>query len=559
MKKVLIINLKKLGDIFLSAHFAALNLDSEIKRKFDLLCYEESRAAAKLSLVFSNVHYIDRKNLANLLNNPLFPSFFALEELLEILEKIEVENYDEVLNVSNDPVAGALSSYLKERNPNLELRGFYYQDHTVNYLKELRPRAFNDLLSKKPRPFIHFLEAHTIAMPSAQKSPLKRSSPFRVAEERREEARGEFEKIRTVLSDNGELPRLIGIQLCAGEERKSPSFSELCEILDTLIEMEGHYPILLIGPFEHERKVAAELNNFFDSKLAVMESDFLALSSAILELDALITPDTAVKHLATAARLPVIELSKNEDLARSFFSYQQNAITILQKEDNPPYQEFLGDCLKALFLKEHLLQINAPQSVSVYIHVKDYLGIHLSNISGFIDEEKEISYLLERALLIEYLAGKSEKRISEGRSIKRELEIFSAALNERISRSIKLAGLSLGKHILAGLRLLRTYIENSSENTFVSANAAVEIWNTLATLFEEHEKNCHFFFAVRAFETSLENLRFDSSGQNLSILELKKIEKYLFELKKDIQFQINVCSQLLSERTEAREGVVNAG
>jgi ADP-heptose:LPS heptosyltransferase len=80
MKKILIINLRRLGDVFSTAHLIN-SLTANGENQVSLLSYKESSKASNILKNVSNVFEIDRKELITLKTNKLFSDGFAFEQL----------------------------------------------------------------------------------------------------------------------------------------------------------------------------------------------------------------------------------------------------------------------------------------------------------------------------------------------------------------------------------------------------------------------------------------------------------------------------------------------
>ena len=88
MKKVLIINLRRLGDVFSTAHLIN-SLTANGENQVSLLTYKESAKASENLKNVTNLFEIDRKEIITLKTNKLFSDGFALEQLYQQLSGIQ--------------------------------------------------------------------------------------------------------------------------------------------------------------------------------------------------------------------------------------------------------------------------------------------------------------------------------------------------------------------------------------------------------------------------------------------------------------------------------------
>ena len=112
MKKVLIVNLKKFGDIFSSGHLINSLRQENPSCEVSILTFKESAKAAKSLKGIKDIYEIDRKRILSLKSAPLFSDVHALNELLKPLSEIRTHNWDRVINFSNDSVSTYIASFI---------------------------------------------------------------------------------------------------------------------------------------------------------------------------------------------------------------------------------------------------------------------------------------------------------------------------------------------------------------------------------------------------------------------------------------------------------------
>ena len=112
MKEILIINLKRFGDIFAMSNLINSMVTNDSDVKISILVFEEFLAAAKHIKNVSNVYTIDRKEILGYRQNPIFCDGFAFEALFNNLQEAKRVNWNKVINYSNDPISAHLTSYL---------------------------------------------------------------------------------------------------------------------------------------------------------------------------------------------------------------------------------------------------------------------------------------------------------------------------------------------------------------------------------------------------------------------------------------------------------------
>lgn len=298
MKKVLIVNLRRFGDIYSSGHLVnsiSKNEGSDIS----LLVYKEFEKAALNLQGVNKVYTIDRKKVITLTKSDIFNDGYALEEFYKDIKEFNSVNWDTVLNFSNDRVSTHLTTLLNSK----EKCGLTFSKAMRNDYNSNWDILLNDVVTELDFSPIHFNDIyHNMLNVSINKSGLK----LKTSANHNENA---FKNISHLKTGNGsEQRKVVGIQLVTSDDSKN--ISE--EILSTVIsQLQDHdiVPMLLIAPTEHEREVANRINDQFEGKLVSVESDFHALTSVVMNLDAVITPDTAIKHITDLVETPCLEVS----------------------------------------------------------------------------------------------------------------------------------------------------------------------------------------------------------------------------------------------------------
>ncbi len=79
MKRVLIINLRRFGDIFSSANLVNSYLAKDPTIKIEMVVYKEFAKAANAIKSLSKVHVIDRMLTSSVKANPIFSDGYAVD------------------------------------------------------------------------------------------------------------------------------------------------------------------------------------------------------------------------------------------------------------------------------------------------------------------------------------------------------------------------------------------------------------------------------------------------------------------------------------------------
>ena len=93
MKKILIINLRRLGDVYTTGHLIN-SLTQHQNANISLMVYKESMQAARYLNNCVHTYNIDRQEIITLKTNKLFSDGFALEKIFTQLSEIKNQHWD---------------------------------------------------------------------------------------------------------------------------------------------------------------------------------------------------------------------------------------------------------------------------------------------------------------------------------------------------------------------------------------------------------------------------------------------------------------------------------
>jgi ADP-heptose:LPS heptosyltransferase len=524
MNQILIVNLRRFGDIYTTSHFINSLTQKYPYSQISLLVYEEFSAVAKTLKGVTRVHTIDRKEIITLRKNQLFSNAFALETLKDSLSDIKQTHWDHIVNYSNDRVSTYLMSYLASSAE--ELTGVRISENGRVQTSSDWDIVFNDVLTTYPHTPLHFVDCyhHMTNTPVAREGEKLNTNP-----KYNEVAFKNITNIRKVKTV-GDIPvNLIGIQICASNRDKEIHDESLKDLISTLLEREEYEPILLVAPIEAEKNRADRLNRLFHNQLIVIESDFQALPSVLMNIDAVVTPDTSVMHAADILDTPVVEVSNGESPFLKQGIYR-NGIIITEKIDNrmkgnhvfsdDPSMLIKGNdimiALDHLILGRNIHSEDVTPQVTMYTPSIDNLGVRYDVLAGGLNSNCEISKTMARYLISEFFA------MSDSEQILSHLKSSYADEFEAWSTSEKKAITSTTKALLKTLRSLLGHRNKSFKaNDFIAA---------LNILLHKCDQEYIVAIPLIMFRAKLENIEAVALEDNI-----REVEALLHELKNDIQ------------------------
>lgn len=299
MNKVLVVHLKRFGDLVSAGQFIGTLRAEHPHAEVSLLCFEEFSSVAKLIPGLKKTFTINRSALMTLKGGKLYNNGFAVDEFQKRMEVVSEQKWDRVINLTNDRTSAFMCSWLQSKNPNTRITGVTVDTFGIARSSNSWSIVFNDVLTRTSTnaPFnFRDVWAQMVGSQDVGVSGL-------LTNPRNEET---VARHFSTLRESG--AKVVGIQATCSVIDKGFNQEVVCDIA-TLLSKAGHHPLLLIAANNTERELAQEILKKLDFKPIVVESDFTALSSVIKNLDLLVTPDTVTKHFADAHGTTCLEVS----------------------------------------------------------------------------------------------------------------------------------------------------------------------------------------------------------------------------------------------------------
>jgi ADP-heptose:LPS heptosyltransferase len=534
MKNILIINLRRLGDVYTTGHLINSVVQTE-GNNVSLLVYKESSKAAKNLKNLSKLHTIDRKEIITLKNNKLFSDGFALEQFFLQLQEIKNQKWDEIINYSNDMVGAYLCSYLKESSG--KVTGVHFNGDRNVVTGSNWEILFNDVLPVVKYSPVHFVDCYHKMMGvevSREGEKLITNSNHNAL------AFSNMNSIRKAQTGSENTAKIIGIQLKTADVSKDISEETTTQLIEEIRKHSDLVPVLLIAPTEEERRYASNINEKFNDELVIVEADLEAIASVLMNIDLLVTPDTAIKHIADLAETPVLEISLGHAPFLKQGSYAQGSLVLTDIITDRSFQKSAPvsatkinahDIMASIlffFSKSKTIRPVLSKDVTLYSCSFDQLGARYSVAAGSIDAQTEIHRLMSRQLINVAFDQNESAEIYEDITDFGIVAATAWATKEKANVTIVM------KDLLGTLRSLLQSLENrKSSREFVM---------NLGKLITHAEENSIVQIPVTMFKTKIECINAKSFEENA-----KEVELLLYELKSDVQ-KILHCIKHLEEK-----------
>jgi ADP-heptose:LPS heptosyltransferase len=544
MKNTLIINLKRFGDIFQTAHLIATIKEKQPGGEIHLLCYEEAKRAAKAIKGISKIHTINRKKVISFFNNSIYSDGLALNELEQTLDTVAANNYDRVINYSNDKVGTYLTSYLA-KDSKCETVGINFTSkQTINYSNSYAV-VLNDVLTQSRfTPYNYNDVYHHLIDESFSwnVTPKLRSNNIHD-----NTARNNLNRLRANKSEDAASVSVVGVQITASSNLKELPFNSLVETIRLIEENPKMVPILLLAPTAEERALANKINAEFNNRLVSVEADFIALPSVLKNIEVVLTPDTAVKHMADLAGTPVLELSLGFAPLFKQGSVNPNSLIISRAADKRTFSEslinsevalrenaelspnYIYEVLKVMLEESPATDSSATSQFCTYKPQRVVDGTFHMPVSGPFNMGFEAKRVMARAIIQKTNKGIIDENLIESAYQRIDKREFQRAIEEE-----KLALATLTKELLSTLRgLIQTQENKNKAPAFIEA-----LEKLLARCFDNNLAAIH----ALQFRAKIESLNSSTMEENF-----KEVEGLLYQLKDNLQssmFVFKACEEI---------------
>ncbi|MBK23750.1 MAG: hypothetical protein CME70_07060 [Halobacteriovorax sp.] len=510
MSNVLFVNLKRNGDIFNTAALAHSYLKEHPHATPYILTYDEFKKATKPLSVFKGVFTLDRKKLTTFNNHNLYSNGFALDELLCELKGIESIVWSDIINYSSDRASTFLCNYLQAAT-NANIKGVSFGKYNNIDYKSNWEVVFNEVITNSNLSPVHFSTAYHGMLGVSENTG---SYSIKRIKKHDDTVENNFTSLKKNNSAKGANCSLVGIQLSTSLDSKNWDSTQITKLIESVLDDYELYPLILIAPSDEERALSREINEKFDNKLVVVESDFLALSSVLRGLDVLVTPDTSVKHLADLNEVKVVEYTHNLETTLKQGSRGKSNIIIDLKDNS---LDLILNSIKFL-IDPTDSAIKKIWNKNVYFTFDDQLGWNLRPINGEFSTQ-----LLKRQLKRTYIANWCD--ITLDWDIKKYFSDYNYSEVQTIIDEEKNFIGEVSRDLLGTLRSLVKASESKAEaNNFVVS---------LDKLLNHCDKDLMGSIPVSEFKALLENLDRTSNQE-----QLRSAEELLYKLKKNLQMAL---------------------
>ncbi len=515
MKKVLLVNLRRFGDIYSSTHL----INSMIKSgeyEVSLLIYKEFEKVALNIEGISNIFTIDRKRIITVCKSDIFNNAYSLEEFSKDLQPVTSKEWDQVINYSNDRVSTHITSLIKTE----KRVGLSFTQEMKNSYNSEWGMLLNDVVTELEFSPIHFNDIYHNMLGV---NPVKDGIKLKTSTNHNENASKNINFLRQ--AEEGKNKKVVGIQLFTSEESKNIPENVIIEVIEKLHQRDV-VTMLLIAPTDEEKEKAAHINDHFEGRLVSVESDFHALTSVVVNLDCLITPDTAIKHLSDLVQTPCVEVSLGASPFLKQGSINEQSIILSKNIEDRHFSksdttsdlksdDIVNSTLLLLGLRS-FKNTEISEGYTLYRPYKDNLGTSYFAVKGEVNSEIEAQRIASRMYLSKTLLAKDDHSYCE-----MILELKGENFKRWIANE-KEAVTNITKDLLGAIRSLIQIGEG--------ANQSKNFINSLGHLLSHSEDS-----TMTAIPSLFLRARLEGITSNKLEDSVKEVEGHLYKMKNELQ------------------------
>lgn len=345
--KILVISLLRIGDIVLSAPVLRGLRERHPEAEIHLLINKQFAGIAPLVPYVDRFFHFDRAEMQKGLGEPSRPLFDSYELLASLVDELNGQNYDLAVNLTHSRLSGWLMSVIEAK----QRTGLCFDNTGRAGFGSSWFRFLNTQVEAEGEEVFHFTDVFRFALGVGEE--VHRPALI-------ETLAGAVEATRAITEMCGESDGFIAVQALTSDAKKDWGLNRFEEALTQFAARYPSVPVAIVGaPFESERLMPL-VNGLRDRGVKAHAAilSFEGAFSLIKRAKLLLTCDTSIKHLACAARTPVVEISLGSADYHRTGAYLHGSVIIQSREMCAPCQHS-----KSCHRESHACAVRIPASV----------------------------------------------------------------------------------------------------------------------------------------------------------------------------------------------------
>ena len=525
------INLKKDEDILYMSHTINSIKIQYPDADISTLSFKESQKSINLLKDIQRAFFIDRNKILAFLKKIFFSDSLAINHFSSVLTAIKAIEWYAVFSYSNDRISSHIVSFLTQDTSLKYIGtriGLYGNIEYSNHWAKM----FNNFFAEHTYTPLPSLHSYTKMIPGAKMAHKLYRGPLLTNKKHDQTVGNCLSPLKK------KKMKILGIVLSASTPTKSIPKNIIFELIEKLCQEEQISPILIHTSSKRDKEIVGNLTKNIKNKIIKIECDLIGAVSVIKNCDALLTPDTGLKHIADLEQVPSIEVSLGEASLFKQSSLLPSSIILsppIHKRTFDPTQpdtisshDIFIACNHILF--NHDLR-DMSDHISIYKIFYNDFGLYLKVIYGQIDVFDEITRTVLRYFIYTLFYNKVNI-LNENEVLRYGYGQIRDWVNIQKNEIFKRVDIIL--HILG---LVEKYKDNTSE--------LVQLIDLLLKSSKEFSLSG---FCLSLFQGTIENLPLQSEKDNFTQFkgELRKLKKNLMMANSLIDKIESSCRQRLN-------------
>ncbi|UYL10053.1 glycosyltransferase family 9 protein [Bdellovibrio sp. SKB1291214] len=272
--KILVVSLLRLGDIIQQQPLLKALRDKNPQAEIHLLVNRQfSQVEGLLDGLVDRYFYFDRETLQRGLGEASFNILWSHQQLAELVQTLNAENYGQVLNFTHNKLSAYLLGALQIPQKN----GLYHAEGRFQGLENPWLRYFNDRFSGVQPSLFHYVEL----LGKSFDLPIQKTAAAAATKS-----------------------KLVLFQCLTSDTKKNWGLLNFKKLKETIESSLVDYKVkVLCAPFEKGTMLA----HFSEDEL--IACDLMGAREVLKQSCLLVTGDTSIKHMAAHLGIPMVELA----------------------------------------------------------------------------------------------------------------------------------------------------------------------------------------------------------------------------------------------------------
>ncbi len=308
--KILVISLLRLGDILLATSVLRSLRRANPKSEIHILINGQFQSVAQMIPFVDKVYAFDRDGIQRIIgatDRNLLEAYFRIEDLVE---QMQSEKYDQVVNLTHNRLSGWLTALIGCG----DTRGVVFGSNGKLTAGSGWFDYLNDFIEPGSGNVFHFVDVFHYG--AGLQNSDRRIELY--------ETQNGIEFARQTLS-NSMLQKRILIQPCTSETKKTLNPQKWREIGTTIAQSEPGVSVYVLGS-PSEKNIIDQICS--STPLLPVICDLEQAYSLLNNCNLLVTCDTSIKHLATATKIKILEISIGSSEYKKTGAYIQGAVIL---------------------------------------------------------------------------------------------------------------------------------------------------------------------------------------------------------------------------------------